>query len=65
LLLEVDVSGLARLPVLLAIGAAGAALAGRVRRTHRRIGAEVLAPEVAHAGAQAEPDTRLAEAGAA
>jgi hypothetical protein len=65
LLLEVDVSGLARLPVLLAIGAAGAALAWRVRRTHRRIGAEVLAPEVAHAGAQAEPDTRLAEAGAA
>ena len=62
LLLEVDVSGLARLPVLLAIGAAGAALAGRVRRTHRRIGAEVLAPEVAHAGAQADPDTRLAEA---
>ncbi|HEX6569869.1 MAG TPA: hypothetical protein VF015_11910, partial [Acidimicrobiales bacterium] len=36
LLIEVGVAGPARLPVVLAIAAGGAAIALRVRRTHRR-----------------------------
>jgi uncharacterized protein len=57
IMLELDVRGPLRLPVLLAIGAAGLAVAGHVRRTHRGAGVGPQVPEQAVALAVVGTDT--------
>jgi hypothetical protein len=68
IMLELDVHGQLRLPVLLAIGAAGLAVARHVRLTHRRAGAgrqvpdQAVAPVVVDAGTPSVAAPRPAEA---
>jgi uncharacterized membrane protein YfcA len=68
IMLELDVRGPVRLPVLLAIGAAGLAVARHVRLTHRRAGAgrqvpdQAVAAVVVDAGTPSVAAPRLAQA---
>jgi uncharacterized membrane protein YfcA len=55
-MLELGIPGTGRLPMLLAIGAAGIAVARHVRRTHRATGAELPTPTV-EAGAPVATST--------
>jgi hypothetical protein len=63
-LIELDVAGSVRLPILLVIGVAGAALAVHVRRQHRRAAAAAATDRVQspESGRAPEPAVRAATA---